>query len=207
MNMADAATRAIDGNSTLVRAGALYHDIGKMLNPTCFIENESLSAGGRRYHEGLSPKESAIAIIKHVQDGLDLAAEHKLPKLVTDFIKTHHGTSNTGYFYTKYLNDGGDPNDVDSFFYNGEKPHSKEQVILMICDSVEAASRTLKDNSPETFSDFVEGIVAGKIKLGQLDEADISIKQLNTVKEVLKGYLSQIYHERVVYPKRKINNQ
>ncbi|MBO6249219.1 MAG: HDIG domain-containing protein, partial [Bacteroidales bacterium] len=183
MNMADAAARAIEGNSLLVRAGALYHDIGKMRNPRCFIENDSLSPQGSHYHDGLTPKESAIAIIKHVQDGLELAKEYNLPTLVTDFIKTHHGTSNTGYFYAKYLNEGGDPSDVDCFFYKGAKPRSKEQVILMLCDSVEAASRTLKDNSPETFSNFVEKIVEGKINIGQLDDADISIKQLNTVKE------------------------
>ena len=141
-----------------------------------------------------------MAIIKHVADGLELAKEHNLPDLVTEFIRTHHGTSNTGYFYSKYLSEGGDPNDVDCFYYKGKKPHTKEQVILMICDSVEAASRTLKDNSQETFSEFVENIVEGKIIIGQLDEADISIKQLNTVKEVLKGYLSQLYHDRVVYP-------
>ena len=207
MNMADAAARAIDANALLVRAGALYHDIGKMNNPLCFIENESLSQNGVRYHDGLSAKESATAIIKHVSDGLELAKENKLPDLVTDFIRTHHGTSNTGYFFTKYLNEGGDPADADCFFYKGAKPRSKEQIILMICDSVEAASRTLKDYSPETFSAFVEDIVAGKMKIGQFDDAEISIKQLNTVKEVLKAYLSQIYHERVVYPKsRNIDN-
>ncbi|MBQ6253391.1 MAG: HDIG domain-containing protein [Bacteroidales bacterium] len=203
MNMADAAARAIEANSLLVRAGALYHDIGKMMNPACFIENESLLGNGTRYHDGLSAKESAMAIIKHVSDGMALAKERKLPSLVSDFIKTHHGTSNTGYFYTKYLNEGGDPADVDCFFYKGSKPRSKEQVILMLCDSVEAASRTLKDNSPETFSQFVENIVAGKVKIGQLDDADISIKQLNTVKDVLKNYLSQMYHERVEYPHMK----
>ncbi len=202
MNMADAAVRAIEGNSLLVRAGALYHDIGKMKNPSCFIENDSLSGNGPHYHDHLTPKESAIDIIKHVSDGLELAKEYNLPALVTDFIRTHHGTSNTGYFYAKYLNAGGDPKDVDCFFYKGSKPRSKEQVILMLCDSVEAASRTLKDNSPETFSEFVENIVENKILIGQLDDADISIKQLNTVKEVLKSYLSQLYHERVVYPGR-----
>ena len=202
MNMADAAARAIEANSLLVRAGALYHDIGKMMNPSCFIENDSLSVNGAHYHDGLSPKESAEAIIRHVQDGIDLAREHKLPELIIGFIRTHHGTSNTRYFYNKYLNEGGDPADADCFFYKGAKPRTKEQVILMLCDSIEAASRTLKDNSPETFSDFVESIVEGKISIGQLDEADVSIRQLNTIKEILKGYLSQMYHERVVYPSR-----
>lgn len=205
MNMCDAAARAIDANVLLVRAGALYHDIGKMKNPLCFIENESMSPGGVHYHEHLSPKESARAIIKHVSDGLELAAENRLPDVVQDFILTHHGTSNTSYFYNKYLNEGGDPNDVSDFFYKGRKPQTKEQIILMICDTLEAASRTLKDNSAATFSVFVENIVASKMKIGQFDQADISIKDLNTVKETLKAYLSQIYHERVVYPQRKNN--
>jgi putative nucleotidyltransferase with HDIG domain len=206
MNMAYAAARAIDANALLVRAGALYHDIGKMKNPACFIENENLSPGGSHFHDGLTPKESAVAIINHVSDGVELAEEYKIPDPITEFIRTHHGTSNTGYFYNKYLNEGGDPSDVSCFFYKGRKPQTKEQIILMICDSVEAASRTLKDNSPETFSTFVENIVAGKMNIGQFDEADISLKQLNTVKEVIKGYLSQIYHERVAYPQRKTNN-
>ena len=205
MNMCDAAARAIDANVLLVRAGALYHDIGKMKNPLCFIENESMSPGGIHYHEHLSPKESARAIIKHVSDGLELAAENNLPDVIQDFILTHHGTSNTSYFYNKYLNEGGDPNDVSDFFYPGRKPQTKEQIILMICDTLEAASRTLKDNSAATFSTFVENIVASKMKMGQFDEADISIKDLNTVKETLKAYLSQVYHERVVYHQRKDN--
>lgn len=205
MNMCDAVARAIDANVLLVRAGALYHDIGKMKNPLCFIENESMSPKGVHYHEHLSPKESARAIIKHVSDGLELAAENRLPDVIQDFILTHHGTSNTSYFYNKYLNEGGDPNDVSDFFYKGRKPQTKEQIILMICDTLEAASRTLKDNSAATFSVFVENIVASKMKIGQFDQADISIKDLNTVKETLKAYLSQIYHERVVYPQRKNN--
>lgn len=205
MNMCDAAARAIDANVLLVRAGALYHDIGKMKNPLCFIENESMSPGGVHYHEHLSPKESAKAIIRHVTDGLELAAENRLPGVIAEFILTHHGTSNTSYFYNKYLNEGGDPNDVGDFFYPGRKPQTKEQIILMICDTLEAASRTLKDNSAATFSTFVENIVASKMKMGQFDESEISIKDLNTVKATLKAYLSQIYHERVVYPQRKNN--
>ena len=167
--------------------------------------DESMSPKGVHYHEHLSPKESARAIIKHVSDGLELAAENRLPDVIQDFILTHHGTSNTSYFYNKYLNEGGDPNDISDFFYKGRKPQTKEQIILMICDTLEAASRTLKDNSAATFSVFVENIVASKMKIGQFDQADISIKDLNTVKETLKAYLSQIYHERVVYPQRKNN--
>lgn len=203
MNMSDVVARSIDANVLLVRAGSLYHDIGKMKNPQCFIENESMAAGTTRFHDGLTPRESAIAITKHVPDGLEIAAKYKLPDIVKDFIITHHGTSCTSYFYNKYLNAGGDPADVSDFFYKGKKPTTKEQIVLMICDSVEAASRTLKDNRPQTYSDFVEDLVALKMKAGQFNRADISIRELNLVKETLKAYLSQLYHERVSYPKRK----
>lgn len=205
MNMVDAAARAIDADVLLARAGALYHDIGKMLNPVCFIENESLLPGGVRYHSDLTPRESAVQITGHVSDGLDLAAKHNLPGVLKDFIITHHGDSCTAYFYNKYINEGGDPGDASDFFYKGKRPSTKEQVILMICDTVEAASRTLKDYSSKTFSDFVERMVDSKMQSGQLDEADITLKELHIVKDVLKNYLSQIYHERVVYPKEKNN--
>lgn len=199
MNMADAAARSIDANVLLVRAGALYHDLGKMSNPQCFIENETL---GKHYHDTLTPKESAREIVRHVPEGLSIADKYNLPQIIKDFILTHHGTSSTGYFLNKYLNEGGDPADVSDFKYNGKKPWTKEQTILMLADSLEAASRTLKDNSPEAFSDFVEKIVAGKTAEGQLDDSDISIRDLNTLKAVFKSYLGQMYHERVVYPKR-----
>lgn len=200
MNMCEAAARSIDANVLLVKAGALYHDIGKMQNPQCFIENDT---HGTKYHEGLSAKESARDIIKHVSDGVVLAEKHGLPQIVKDFITTHHGTSCTGYFYNKYLNEGGDPEDTCDFYYNGEKPKTKEQTILMLCDTLEAASRTLKDNKPETYDEFVEKMLQAKIDAGQLNEADISLKEISTIKSVLKEYLAQMYHDRVVYPNRK----
>ncbi len=199
MNLADAAARSIDANVLLVRAGALYHDIGKMMNPQCFIENETL---GARYHDGLSPRESAIEIIKHVPDGMALAEKYKLPEVVREFIETHHGTTCTAYFYNKYINEGGDRADADDFFYKGKKPTSKEQIIIMLCDTLEAASRSLKDYSAKSMSDLVEKIVKSKMADGQFEDADISIKELNIVKNVLKSYLQQVYHARIVYPKR-----
>ena len=199
MNLADAAARSIDANILLVRAGALYHDIGKIANPQCFTENQ---AAGVNYHEGLSLKESAQEIIKHVSDGLALADKHGLPDVIQDFIRTHHGTTSTGYFLTKYLNEGGDPEDAAAFHYDGIKPVTKEQVILMICDAVEAASRSLKDYSQESISALVEKIVAGKTSEGQLDASEISLKEINVVKEEIKSYLRQMYHSRVAYPKR-----
>ncbi len=200
MNLADAAARSIDANVLLVRAGALYHDIGKINNPQCFTENEN---PGLRYHADLTPKESAQEIIRHVSDGLALAEKYGLPGVIRDFISSHHGTSSTGYFLTQYLNEGGDPNEVSEFHYNGMKPVTKEQVVLMICDAVEAASRSLKDYSHESISSLVDRIVAGKSKEGQFDNADISLHELSTMKEEIKTYLQQMYHSRVSYPKRR----
>ena len=200
MNLSDAAARSIGANVPLIRAGALYHDIGKIANPQCFTENEN---PGVRYHEGLTLKESAQEIIHHVSDGLALADKHHLPQVLKDFILSHHGTSNTGYFYNKYLNDGGDPEDVADFFYNGVKPSTKEQVILMIADAVEAASRSLHDYSAENISKLVDKIIDGKAVAGQFTDADISLREINTVKEVLKSYIQQMYHSRVAYPKRR----
>jgi putative nucleotidyltransferase with HDIG domain len=203
MNMVDAVGRATDANVPLLRAGALYHDIGKMHNPLCFVENESSSPGAAKYHQDKSAKESAADIIRHVDDGLALAEEHHLPQEIRDFIGSHHGTSCTAYFLNKYLNEGGDPADVADFYYHGQKPVSKEQVILMLCDSIEAASRTLTEFTPEAFDRFVENIISGKEKDGQLEDADLTLHELNVIKKMLKTYLQQIYHGRVAYPKRK----
>jgi putative nucleotidyltransferase with HDIG domain len=200
MNLADAAARSIDANVLLVRAGALYHDIGKIANPQCFTENEN---PGVRYHAGLTPKESAQEIIRHVSDGLAMADKSGLPGIIKEFISSHHGTTSTGYFLTQYLNNGGNPDEVSEFYYDGVKPVTKEQVILMICDAVEAASRSLKDYSYESISALVDRIVDGKAKEDQLSDADISLREINKLKEVIKSYLQQMYHSRVSYPKRK----
>lgn len=205
MSMAEAAARSIGANVLLVRAGALYHDIGKMNNPACFIENETLIPGGKGYHSGLSPEESASRIIRHVTDGLEIANRIGLPKVITDFIITHHGTSRTGFFWNTYLQAGGDASQVKAFTYPGRKPRTQEQVLLMLCDSIEAASRTLTDFSAASVDAFVEKMVAGKMNEGQMEEADLSIKDLVTVKNVLKQYLVQVHHERVEYPENKTN--
>lgn len=199
MNLADAAARSIEANVLLVRAGALYHDIGKIANPQCFTENENQ---GVNYHQGLTPQESAQEIIRHVSEGLALADKYNLPGIIKDFILTHHGTTCTGYFYTKFLNDGGSPDDAANFRYDGKKPTTKEQVILMLCDGVEAASRSLKDYSQESVSALVDNIMNGKIEENQFTDADITIRELNTVSAEIKTYLMQMYHSRVAYPKR-----
>jgi membrane-associated HD superfamily phosphohydrolase len=145
-----------------------------------------------------------MLITKHVSDGLALAEKHKLPTVLKDFIVTHHGTTSASYFLTKYLNDGGDPNDVSDFYYDGVKPKTKEQVILMLSDAVEAASRSLKDYSKESISALVDRIIDGKAKEGQLDEAEISLKEITVVREVMKTFVQQVYHSRIEYPKRKV---
>jgi putative nucleotidyltransferase with HDIG domain len=201
MNLSDAAARAINANVPLVRAAALYHDIGKINNPQCFTENE---VPGVKVHDGLSPRESAQLIIKHVSDGIQLAEKHRLPNVLKEFIVTHHGTTCASYFLTKYLNDGGDPNDVSDFYYDGVRPKTKEQVILMFSDAVEAASRSLKDYSNESISKLVDNIINGKINDGQLAEAEISLRELTIIREVMKTFIQQVYHSRIEYPKRKV---
>jgi putative nucleotidyltransferase with HDIG domain len=205
MNMADAVAGAVGANVQLVRAGALYHDIGKMNNPMCFVENESmlLADGVRRYHDGLTPQQSAQDIIKHILDGDELAQKHRLPSVIRDFILSHHGTTVVSYFYDRFLKEGGSPEEIGLFRYPGRKPVTREQTILMLCDSIEAASRSLKDYTPEAFDAFVEGIVAGKMEEGQFEEAEISVKELGIVKSALKTYLAQMYHGRIAYPKKK----
>lgn len=199
MNIADAAARAVNANVPLIRAAALYHDIGKITNPQCFTENE---IPGVKPHDGLTPKQSAIVITRHVTNGLALAEKHKLPNVLKEFIASHHGTTSASYFLTKYLNDGGDPNDVKEFYYDGVKPATKEQVILMFSDAVEAASRSLKDYSSESITKLVDRIYDAKINEGQVTDADITLKELNTIKEVMIKFLQQIYHSRIEYPKR-----
>ncbi|MBQ6073495.1 MAG: HDIG domain-containing protein [Bacteroidales bacterium] len=199
-NIAENAARQVGADAMLVRVGALYHDIGKMENPMCFIENQ---AEGVNYHAGLTPEESARAIIKHVDDGLVLAGKNRLPAVVSDFIACHHGRSLTLYFYNVYCNNGGDPANREAFTYNGKLPRTREQVIVMMADAVEAASRTLKDYSEENISNLVEKIMANRFDDSQLMEADISFRDINVVKESFKIYLQQIYHARIAYPKRQ----
>ncbi|MBR4212644.1 MAG: HDIG domain-containing protein [Bacteroidales bacterium] len=201
-NLAEAAVRAVDGYAMLARVGALYHDIGKMDNPLCFVENQTAGVSDD-YHKELTPEASAHDIIRHVSDGVLMGQKNALPEVVIDFIRTHHGRGLMRYFYTQYCNAGGDPENKAPFTYDGLLPQTKEQAILMIADSIEAASRTLKNYNPESISALVEKIVSGKMEEHQFDEADISLREIGRVKESLKNYLLQIYHARISYPKQK----
>jgi cyclic-di-AMP phosphodiesterase PgpH len=199
-NLAERAVAEIGGNARLVKVGALYHDIGKMANPQCFIENQ---APGINYHEHMTTEESAKAIIKHVHDGLELAKKYNLPQVIRDFITSHHGKSQALFFYNKFLAEGGDPSHIGEFTYNGTLPATKEQVVIMMADAVEAASRTLKDYSEESISNLVDTILRKRMSDSQLINAEISIKEINIVKEVFKKQLQEIYHARIEYPDSK----
>ena len=196
-NLAEASANEIGANSMLVRVGALYHDIGKMGNPTYFTENQST---GINPHEELSSKESASIIIDHVLEGIETAKKYNLPDRVIDFIRTHHGTSVVYYFYKKEMQllDGNvNPED---FMYPGPKPFSKETAILMMCDSVEAASKSLKEPTSTKIDVFVENIISKQMESGQFLNANITFKEIQSIKKVLKHKLANIYHLRIEYP-------
>ncbi|MCF0167658.1 MAG: HDIG domain-containing protein [Bacteroidales bacterium] len=198
--MSEEAARKIGANALLTKVGAMYHDIGKIENPHCFIENQS---GEYEYHKTLSARESAIEIIRHVENGAAIARRNRLPEVIVDFILSHHGTTRTAYFYNKYCNEGGDRNNVEDFTYKGKLPHHKEEVILILADSIEAASRALKDYSAESLSRLVENIVEQKIAEQQFITADISLREIDILKHCFTNYLVQVHHNRIPYPKLK----
>ena len=195
-NLAEAAANEIGANTMLVRVGALYHDIGKMKNPTYFTENQMT---GTNAHDELSPKESAKIIINHVIDGVELAKKNNLPDRVIDFIRTHHGTSTVYYFYNKQVELNLDFETTD-FSYNGPKPFNKETAILMMCDSVEAASKSLKDPNSTKINNFVDAIISKQMDTDQFLNADITLKEIQSIKKVLKQKLANMYHLRIEYP-------
>lgn len=195
-NLAEASANEIGANSMLVRVGALYHDIGKMLNPTMFTENQVNSINT---HNELDPKESAKIIIDHVIKGIEIARKHNLPDRVIDFIRTHHGTTLVYYFYRKERDLNGSANKKD-FLYPGPIPFSKETAILMMADSVEAASKSLKEPSSTLIDEFVEKIIDNQMDQGQFLNADITFKEIQLIKKVLKKKLNNIFHLRVEYP-------
>ncbi|MBW1297638.1 HD family phosphohydrolase [Aquimarina litoralis] len=195
-NIAEAAANEIGANVMLVRVGALYHDIGKMANPTYFTENQTASGNA---HDVLSPKESAKIIINHVIRGIEIAKKYNLPDRVIDFIRTHHGTSTVYYFYMKAKEINENVN-IEDFQYPGPKPFSKETAILMMSDSVEAASKSLKNPTSSLIDSFVEKIINKQMDDGQFLNANITFKEIQQVKKVFKRKLTNIYHLRIEYP-------
>jgi len=196
-NLAEAAIFKIGGNSLLVRAGALYHDIGKIENPQYFIENQNT---GLSPHDKLPYEQSAQIIIKHVHKGIEITRRHQLPESVIDFIRTHHGNTRVDYFYQSFLKNSPEKFvDENIFRYPGPIPFSKETGVLMLADSVEAASRSLKNPDAQSINDLVERIIDYKLEQNQLDNCDITLKDLETIKLIFKTMLMSIYHVRIDY--------
>lgn len=198
-NLAEEACYKVGGNPLLVRVGAMYHDIGKLFNPRYFTENQ---IGEVSPHEELSPEESAHIIIGHVIRGIEKAKEHKLPEQVIDFIRTHHGTTTTRFFLYNYQKEhAGEVVNEDLFRYPGPIPFSKETAILMMADSVEAASRSLKKYDAVAIDDLVDKIINHQIAENQFINADITFRDINQVKKIFKKRLMNIYHVRIEYPR------
>ena len=196
-NLAEAAIFKIGGNSLLVRAGALYHDIGKIENPQYFIENQNTSLSP---HDKLPYEQSAQIIIKHVHKGIEITRRNQLPESVIDFIRTHHGNTRVDYFYQSFLKNSPEKFvDENIFRYPGPIPFSKETGVLMLADSVEAASRSIKNPDAQNINDLVERIINYKLEQNQLDNCDLTLKDLETIKLIFKTMLMSIYHVRIDY--------
>ncbi|TKB99268.1 HDIG domain-containing protein [Pedobacter cryophilus] len=198
-NLAESAIFKIGGNALLVRAGALYHDIGKMDNPQFFIENQNK---GLNPHDKLPYEDSAQIIIRHVINGIEMARRNNLPEVIIDFIRTHHGNTRVDYFYQSFLKNFPEKIvDENTFRYPGPIPFTKETAVLMLADSVEAASRSLKEPDAESINKLVERIIDYKLEQNQLNDSNITLKEIETIKLIFKTMLMGIYHVRIDYLK------
>lgn len=197
-NLAENAAEEISANSLLVRAGAYYHDIGKMTRPFYFGENQF---GIGNPHDKLQPLQSVKIITSHVTDGIKLGKEYKLPKEIIDIIEQHHGNTKVAYFYYKYKEDNPEIKiSEDEFRYKGKKPQTKEAAIIMLADSTEAAVRSIKELTNEKIKDMVSKVVQGKLNDGQLDECDITLKEIQLIIDSFINVLTGIHHDRIEYP-------
>ncbi len=196
-NLAESAGEALGANLPLIRAGSYYHDIGKVRRPYFFIENQ---LGGENLHDKLPPSLSRLIILQHVDDGVMLARQYKIPEQIIDFIREHHGTSLVSYFYHKALKEN--PNSVreEEYRYRGPKPRSKETAIVMLADAVEAAVRSLEHPTPQKIEDTVRGIIEERLNDGQLDESPLTLRDLNVIAESFVKVLNGLFHPRIEYP-------
>lgn len=199
-NLSEAAAQQIGADPLLVKVAALYHDIGKTAKPAFFIENQS----GKNPHDDLSDLESAKIIIGHVTEGVQMAKKFRLPNLIVDFIKTHHGTTRTEYFYRNHLEKNPEHDFDESLFrYPGPKPKTKEETILMLADSIEAACKSLKNPSEDGLMELIDKIIKGKMNQGQLQDSELSFKELEDCVEVFKNIMKSVHHVRIEYPEEK----
>ncbi len=212
-NLAESAAKAIGANSLLARVGSYYHDIGKMEKPEYFVENQ-MDAENR--HSKLSPNMSALILASHVKNGIDMAKKYNIPKLIRDFIPEHHGTNIMTYFYQKALDSASDKDEIyaSDFKYPGPKPQSKETAIVMIADAVEAATRTIRNPTPSKFRSFIETLADQRFQDGELDESNLTFKELKMIIDAFMPVLSGVFQHRVDYPESdktkgpgKSNNQ
>lgn len=201
-NMVEAGAKAIGANSLLCKVAALYHDAGKLSYPEYFIENQF---GGPNKHDKLAPSMSSLILLSHVKKGTELAEKYNLGQEIIDIIRQHHGTRLMRFFYQKAVNLGEKPQEVD-FSYPGPRPQSKEAAILMLADSVEASSRTLSDPTPARIKNHIDNIIKGIFAEGQLDESELTFKDLHHLSENFQRILTGIFHQRIVYPEAKIKN-
>ncbi len=195
-NMVEAAAKAIGANSLLCKVGALYHDVGKLMHPEYFIENQF---GGRNKHDKLAPSMSALILTAHVKKGTELAEKNKLGEEICDIIQQHHGTRVIRFFYQKAINLGENPRESD-FCYAGPRPQTREAAILMLADSVEASCRTLTDPTPARLKNHINTIIKGIFAEGQLDESELTFKDLSKISDHFLRILTGIFHQRIAYP-------
>jgi hypothetical protein len=208
-SLAEAAAAEVGANAVLARAGAYFHDIGKIVKPTYFVENQKTS---RSRHDKLAPRMSSLIISAHVKEGIALAREHNLPEELVDFIPMHHGTTRIEYFYNKALKLAESSNDetkIDEikdqdYRYPGPKPQTKETGILMLADAIEATARTLEDPSPQKLEVAIDELIRKRFEEGELDECPLTLKDLTKIKEAFLGVLIGIYHTRVKYPEAEV---
>ena len=196
-NLSAEVAGKIGANVQLVRTAALYHDIGKLQNPAFFTENQS----GTNPHDNLPEEQSAQIIIRHVTDGIEMAEKHRLPSVIKECIATHHGRSKAKYFYVNYVNKHPEePVNEELFTYPGPNPQTKEQAILMMADSTEAASRSLPEKTEASIRDLVSKIIDQQVADGCFSNCPITFQDVATAKEVLVSSLKTIYHARISYP-------
>ena len=203
--IAEAAAERIGANALLVRIGAYFHDIGKMLKPHYFVENQ---AGAANRHANLAPAMSTLIIIGHVKDGVDLGRQHHLPEPIIDLIEQHHGTTLVEYFFNEATKRSGSNPDgatvlEGAFRYPGPKPQSKEAGILMVSDAVESASRTLSEPTPARIEGLVRELINKRLHDGQFDECGLTLREISEIRESLIKSLIGIYHGRVKYPEQR----